>query len=68
MKTHNLKLFNTGQVTLPKTRREQFSTTLFIATETPEGLLIQPILQNNSSQNHSLDNFIVQLKQQASTQ
>lgn len=43
MKKHNLKLFNTGQVTLPKTWREKFDTKLFIAKETPEGLLIQPI-------------------------
>jgi bifunctional DNA-binding transcriptional regulator/antitoxin component of YhaV-PrlF toxin-antitoxin module len=40
---YTLKVFNTGQITLPKKWREKFSTKNFIARETKEGLLIQPI-------------------------
>ncbi len=40
---YTLKSFNTGQVTLPKKWREQYSTKNFIATETENGLLIQPL-------------------------
>lgn len=43
MNTYTLKLFNTGQVTLPKEWRKKHGTKNFIATETPEGLLIQPL-------------------------
>ncbi|MDP4008468.1 MAG: AbrB/MazE/SpoVT family DNA-binding domain-containing protein [Candidatus Peregrinibacteria bacterium] len=43
MNTYTLKLFNTGQVTLPKNWREKYDTKNFIAKETKDGLLIQPI-------------------------
>lgn len=45
MTFHTLKLFNTGQVTLPKKWRSQFATEQFLAEETAEGLLIKPILR-----------------------
>ena len=41
---YTLKLFNTGQVTLPKKWREKHNTKSFIAEETENGLLIKPIL------------------------
>ena len=44
MQSYTLKSFNSGQVTLPKKWRDQFDTSLFIAEETKEGLLIKPIL------------------------
>ena len=40
---YTLKLFNTGQVTLPKKWRERYNTKLFLAEETSEGLLIRPV-------------------------
>ena len=43
MSIFTLKLFNTGQITLPKVWRDKFKTKLFIAKETKEGLLIQPL-------------------------
>lgn len=36
--------FNTWQITLPKARRSKFNTKHFIGIETPEGLLIKPVL------------------------
>lgn len=39
--------FNTGQITLPKARRSKFKTKHFIGIETPEGLLIKPVLQES---------------------
>lgn len=65
MKTHNLKLFNTGQITLPKSRREQHKTNLFIAEETTQGLLIKPILSQNENETKSVENFISAFKKQA---
>ncbi len=44
MKSYTLKMFNTGQVTLPKGWRKKFDTENFIAEETDRGLLIKPIL------------------------
>ncbi len=41
--TYVLKLFNTGQVTLPKAWRDQVQTKNFIATEKDGGLFIKPI-------------------------
>ena len=41
--TYVLKLFNTGQVTLPKAWRDRIKTKNFIATEKDGGLFIQPI-------------------------
>jgi len=46
MNTHTLKVFNTGQITLPANWRKKFNTKHYLAKETPEGLLIQPILRN----------------------
>ncbi|MDP2690784.1 MAG: AbrB/MazE/SpoVT family DNA-binding domain-containing protein [bacterium] len=43
MNTYTLKLFNTGQVTLPKSWREKHNTKNYVAKETKEGLLIQPL-------------------------
>ena len=40
-----LKLFGTGQITLPKQWRNKFKTTHFIAEETPRGLLIKPLTE-----------------------
>ncbi len=48
MNVFTLKLFNTGQVTLPKAWRKKYKTKLFIAKETPEGLLIQPFEKNET--------------------
>jgi len=47
MNTFTLKLFNTGQVTLPKSWREKFKTEHFLAKETKEGLLIKPITEQD---------------------
>ncbi len=44
MNTYTLKMFNTGQITLPKAWREKFKTKHFIAEQTDKGLLIKPIL------------------------
>lgn len=65
MKTHNLKLFNTGQVTLPKSRREQFATHLFLAEETEQGLLIKPLLSDQKEVDNTLSDFIENLRKQA---
>ena len=46
--THTLKLFNTGQITLPKKWRDQYDTKNFTAEETKEGLLIRPIARDFS--------------------
>lgn len=48
MNTYTLKLFNTGQITLPKHWREKFKTKHFLAKETKDGLLIQPIKENEN--------------------
>ncbi|MBT3704236.1 hypothetical protein HOG17_00475 [Candidatus Peregrinibacteria bacterium] len=41
-----LKLFGTGQVTLPKAWRDKFKTDHFIAQETAQGLLIKPMVED----------------------
>lgn len=41
-------MFNTGQITLPKRWREKFKTKKFVAQETKEGLLIRPILKDET--------------------
>lgn len=43
MQTYTLKIFNTGQVTLPKVWRDKVGTKNLVARETDEGLLIKPI-------------------------
>lgn len=42
---YDLKMFNTGQVTIPKKWRNQFQTARFTATETSSWLLIKPVLE-----------------------
>ncbi|MDD3303236.1 MAG: AbrB/MazE/SpoVT family DNA-binding domain-containing protein [Candidatus Gracilibacteria bacterium] len=44
---HTLKLFNTGQVTLPKSWRNKYNTKVFLAEETDKGLLIKPIIKDD---------------------
>lgn len=43
MQTYTLKIFNTGQVTLPKVWRDKLGTKNLVAQETEDGLLIRPI-------------------------
>ena len=43
MKLHTLKMFNSGQITLPKSWREKFPTKSFLAEESEDGLLIKPL-------------------------
>lgn len=45
---HTLKLFNTWQVTLPKSWRDKFNTKVFLAEETDNWLLIKPITDDNT--------------------
>jgi hypothetical protein len=44
---YTLKLFNTGQITLPKVWRSKFKTKNFIAQETKDGLLIKPLVKDD---------------------
>lgn len=44
---HTLKLFNTGQITLPKSWRNKFDTNLYLAEETDNWLLIKPIIKDD---------------------
>ncbi len=46
---YTLKVFNTGQITLPKRWRDKFDTKNFIAEETKQGLLIKPIETKNDT-------------------
>ncbi len=41
-----LKMFGTGQVTLPKIWREKVNAKYFITEETPRGLLIKPLVES----------------------
>ncbi len=41
-----LKVFGTGQVTLPKWWRDKVKAKHFIAEETPRGLLIKPLTES----------------------
>lgn len=56
MSIFTLKLFNTGQITLPKAWRKKYPTKLFLAKETPEGLLIQPIEKNEKNETVYFEN------------
>lgn len=69
IKTMNypLKMFNSGQITLPKKWREQYDTHSIIAEETSEGLLIKPILTNSPSE-RSIETFIENFKVQVAKQ
>ena len=53
---YTLKLFNTGQITLPKKWREQFDTKLFIAEEREDGLFIKPISTEKKSKTYYYEN------------
>jgi len=44
---YTLKLFNTGQVTLPKVWRDKYKTKNYIAEETENGLLIKPFTKDD---------------------
>ncbi|MFH1012418.1 MAG: AbrB/MazE/SpoVT family DNA-binding domain-containing protein [Candidatus Peregrinibacteria bacterium] len=55
--TYTLKLFNTGQITLPKAWREQFDTKNFLAKETEEGLLIKPLEEGETVYYEEKDGF-----------
>ncbi|MCF2221046.1 AbrB/MazE/SpoVT family DNA-binding domain-containing protein [Chryseobacterium sp. PS-8] len=46
---HSLKMFNTGQITLPKAWRSKYNTQNFIARETSEGLLITPLVAKETT-------------------
>lgn len=41
-----LKLFGKGQITLPKKWRDKVKTRYFIAEDTPQGLLIKPLIES----------------------
>lgn len=45
---HTLSMFNTGQVTLPKSWRAKYKTNKFVAEETKGGLLIKPLVKNET--------------------
>lgn len=57
MNIFTLKLFNTGQVTLPKSWRNKFKTKVFIAKETKDGLLIQPLIDKKLVYFENKDSF-----------
>lgn len=40
---HELKMFNTGQITLPKKWRSRFPTNRFVAEESENALVIRPL-------------------------
>lgn len=40
-----LKIFGTGQVTIPKAWRDKYKTDHYIAQETPHGLLLKPLVE-----------------------
>lgn len=46
--SYNLKLFNTWQITLPKTWRDRYDTKVFLAEETDRWLLIKPIINDDT--------------------
>ncbi|MDP2642986.1 MAG: AbrB/MazE/SpoVT family DNA-binding domain-containing protein [Candidatus Peregrinibacteria bacterium] len=45
---YTLSMFNTGQITLPKVWRNKYKTTKFIAEETKDGLLIKPLVKDET--------------------
>ena len=54
--TYTLKLFNTGQITLPKKWREKYNVKNFIAIETEEWLLVKPLLEEKKSKTYYYEN------------
>jgi hypothetical protein len=67
MTNYSLKMFNTGQITLPKVWRDQFPTPYFIGEVTDEGLLIKPVYGVHPT-NQSMEHFMELIKQQAQKQ
>ena len=57
MQTYTLKIFNTGQVTLPKLWRDKLGTKNLVAEETEEGLLIKPLRVDKVIYYQSKDGF-----------
>ncbi|MDD5731460.1 MAG: AbrB/MazE/SpoVT family DNA-binding domain-containing protein [Patescibacteria group bacterium] len=57
MQTYTLKIFNTGQVTLPKVWRDRVGTKNLVAEETDEGLLIKPLQIDDIVYYQSKDGF-----------
>lgn len=55
--SYNLKLFNTWQITLPKTWRDRYDTKVFLAEETDRWLLIKPIINDDTVYYESKDWF-----------
>ena len=55
MVSQALHLWGQGAVTLPKEWRDQFPTKNFMAVETPEGLLIKPIVDIEYYENKNGD-------------
>lgn len=45
---YTLSMFNTGQITLPKFWRDKYKTKKFIAEETKDGLLIKPLVKDET--------------------
>lgn len=60
---YTLKLFNTGQITIPKNWRKKFDTKNFIAEETDQGLLIKPILKETTIFYENKDEFGIYAEQ-----
>jgi len=54
--TYTLKLFNTGQVTLPKKWREKYNVKNFIAIEKEDWLLIKPLIEEKKSKTYYYEN------------
>lgn len=46
--SYTLKMFNTGQVTLPKKFRSKYNTNHYIAIEQDDGLLIKPLVTDQT--------------------
>ncbi len=44
---YELKMFNTGQITLPKKWRSRFPTDRFVAEESENALVIRPLFSPN---------------------
>lgn len=40
-----LKVFGTGQITLPKKFRDKYNSAYYVAEETNEGILIRPLIK-----------------------
>jgi len=45
---YTLSMFNTGQITLPKSWRTKYKTNKFVAEEIKDGLLIKPLVKDET--------------------